>query len=280
MKPLFLLFFFHFLLCVSRKAPNCRVKRYRSPTVLELREEVTKQHRNGTCSGKWYDGSSWRGELKTRENSAGVTFFYIFAFLFSVFLSFCAGITLWWQNLLENPDCVKSIRIFLDGELAKDLERPGSKQEKIQIPYISTKCRIHSVLLTVEVDTNERLRCYQASIAVTHHPRHKGECNEETPGVQNHLPVSEEAPNQNNTTPECDVRTKPTDCTVQKAMGNNETSTGAIIACSVIGSGIVLILMVGITLWRKKSNSSPKNPPKEINQNNVYGICSEGHADD
>ena len=77
---------FHFLLCVSTKAPNCRVKRYRSPTVLELREEVTKQHRNGTCSGKWYDGSSWRGELKTRENSAVVTFFCIFAFLFSVFL--------------------------------------------------------------------------------------------------------------------------------------------------------------------------------------------------
>ena len=109
---------------------------------------------------------------------------------------------------------------------------------------------------------NGRLRCYQASISVTHHPRHKGVCNEETPGVQNRLPVSEEAPNQNNTTPESDVRTKPTDCTVQKEMGNNESSTGTIIACSVVGSGIVLFLIVGITLLRKKSSSSLKNPTK------------------
>ena len=254
MKPLFLLFFSPLLIHASAKAPDCRVKKFKP---LPAPEAVSEQYRNGTCpgdwlpvTGHWYD-SSWKGQFKTKKNGA--------------------GITLWWQNLLENPDCVKSVRIFLDGELAKDLERPGSKQKKIQIPYIRPKCRIHSVLLTVEVDTNGRLRCYQASIAVTHNPRDKRDCKEETSGVQNRLPISEESTNKSSTTSESDVTTKP-NCTVQREVGNSETSTGTIIACSVIGSGFILILIIGITLWRKKPSSSLMNPPKDIDQNNrIHG---------
>ena len=258
MKPLFLLFFSPLLIHASAKAPDCRVKKFKP---LPAPEAVSEQYRNGTCpgdwlpvTGHWYD-SSWKGQFKTKKNGA--------------------GITLWWQNLLENPDCVKSIRIFLDGELAKDLERPSSKQKKIQIPYIRPKCRIHSVLLTLEVDTNGRLRCYQASTAVTHHPRDKRDCKEETSGVQNRIPVSEETPNQNSTTSEeSDVGTKPTDCIVQREMENNECSSRIIIACSAIGSGIVLILTVLLCV----GSSSPKNPAKDSDQNN--GIHGEGHADE
>ena len=171
-NTVFLLLFSRFLVHVSTKDQNCEVKRFLMgpPLVLEAAQN---------CFG---DGSVWRGQLQTRQTST--------------------HITIWWQKLLHNPNCVKGIRLYLDGELVKDLERPDSKQKKIKIPYNRTKCKRHSVLLTVEVDTNESERCYKASMTMTHVARNKNEenCNKNDPRAENDPAVSESAPDDKATT--------------------------------------------------------------------------------
>ena len=154
-KTVFLLLFILFLVHVSTKDQNC---------------EVLEAAHN--CFG---DGSVWRGQVQTRQSGA--------------------HITIWWQNLLHNPGCVKNIRLFLDGELVKDLEWPDSKQKKIQIPYKWTQCRKHSVLLTVDMEMNRRERSYKALITMTHIDRNNNDENDENckkvaPGAKNDVAVS------------------------------------------------------------------------------------------
>jgi len=71
--------------------------------------------------------------------------------------------------LINNPNCVDTISLYVDGELVKDQERPRPKQTKIDIKFAHTKCRSHSVILTVEVHIKGKDACYKASSRLTHH---------------------------------------------------------------------------------------------------------------
>ena len=80
----------------------------------------------------------------------------------------------------------------------KDLEWPDSKQKKIQIPYNRTICRMHSILLTVEVDMNGWERCYKASITMTHINENNNDenCNKVARGAENDVAVSSLPPRE------------------------------------------------------------------------------------
>ena len=71
--------------------------------------------------------------------------------------------------MINNPNCVDTISIYLDGDLVKDQERPRPKQSKLDIKYAQTKCRSHSVILTVEVNIKGKEACYKASSRLTRH---------------------------------------------------------------------------------------------------------------
>ena len=71
--------------------------------------------------------------------------------------------------MINNPNCVDTISLYLDGELVRDQERPRPKQTKLEIKYAYTKCRSHSVILTVEVYIKGKEACYKASNRLTHH---------------------------------------------------------------------------------------------------------------
>ena len=66
--------------------------------------------------------------------------------------------------------------------------------------YNRTKCRKHSVLLTVEMDMNGRERCYKASITMTHINRNNNDenCNKvaPSPGAENDVAVSSLPPHE------------------------------------------------------------------------------------
>ena len=139
MSMLFVIFLFSFLAPNSIEASNCVAKNFR------LQKSPTLKGAALNCSEA---GSSWRGSLKTRQTRR--------------------GITLRWLDLINNPNCVDTISIYLDGELVKDQERPRPKQTKLEIKYAHTKCRSHSVLLTVEVYIKGKKACYKASSRLTH----------------------------------------------------------------------------------------------------------------
>ena len=71
--------------------------------------------------------------------------------------------------MINNPNCVDTISIYLDGDLVKDQERPRPKQTKFEIKYAHTKCRSYSVTLTVEVNIKGKEACYKASSRLTYH---------------------------------------------------------------------------------------------------------------
>jgi len=71
--------------------------------------------------------------------------------------------------LINNPNCVDAISLYLDGELVRNQERPRPKQTKLEIKYAHKKCRSHSVILTVEVHIKGKEACYKASSRLTHH---------------------------------------------------------------------------------------------------------------
>ena len=71
--------------------------------------------------------------------------------------------------MINNPNCVDAISIYLDGDLVKDQERPRSKQTKLEIKYAHTKCTSHFLILTVEVHIKGKEACYKASSRLTYH---------------------------------------------------------------------------------------------------------------
>merc|ERR1712156_504170 len=129
-----------FLAPNSIEASNCVTKTFRLQKSPALKGAALN------CSEA---GSGWRGSLKTRQTRR--------------------GITLRWLDLINNPNCVDTISLYLDGELVTDQERPRPKQRKIEIKYAHTKCRSHSVILTVEVHVQGKEACYKASSRLTRH---------------------------------------------------------------------------------------------------------------
>ena len=82
--------------------------------------------------------------------------------------------------------------------MLSNLEWPDSKQKKIYILYNRTKCRKHSVLLTVEMDMQGRERCYKASITMTHINRNNNDenCNKVAPRAENEVSFSSLPPRE------------------------------------------------------------------------------------
>ena len=135
-----MIYLFSFLAPNPIEASNCVTKNFR------LQKSPTVKGAALNCSQA---GSSWRGSLKTRQTRR--------------------GISLRWLDLINNPNCVDTISLYLDGELVRDQERPRPKQTKLEIKYAHTKCRSHSVILTVEVYIRGKEACYKASSRLTHH---------------------------------------------------------------------------------------------------------------
>ena len=71
--------------------------------------------------------------------------------------------------MINNPNCVDTISLYLDGDIVRDNERPRPKQTKLEIKHAHAKCRSHSVILTVEVYIKGKEACYRASSRLTHH---------------------------------------------------------------------------------------------------------------
>ena len=140
MSPIYLIYLFSFLAPNSIAASNCVAKNFR------LQKSPTLKGAALNCSEA---GSSWRGSLKTRQTRR--------------------GITLRWLDLINNPNCVDAISLYLDGELVRNQERPRPKQTKLEIKYAHKKSRSHSVILTVEVHIKGKEACYKASSRLTHH---------------------------------------------------------------------------------------------------------------
>ena len=138
MSPLFLLPLFPFLAhtYTVTEPSHCEEKKIsnRSPT----------KEAAGNCSVE--GGSSWEGNLRTRQ--------------------YRTGISIDWQNLLQNQTCVNGIRLFLDGEL-KNSTQLGHKPEKLEIRYNNPKCMSYSVQLTIEVEAKNK-SCYKASQKLSH----------------------------------------------------------------------------------------------------------------
>ena len=138
MSPLFLLPLFPFLAhtYTVTEPSHCEEKKIsnRSPT----------KEAAGNCSVE--GGSSWEGNLRTRQ--------------------YRTGISIDWQNLLQNQTCVNGIRLFLDGEL-KNSTQLGHNPEKLEIQYNNPKCMSYSVQLTIEVEAKNK-SCYKASQKLSH----------------------------------------------------------------------------------------------------------------
>jgi len=215
------------------------------------------------CSSKKVE-DRWRGELIYE------------------FLEDSSGIRVKWKHILQKPACWGvTVKFFVDNLEIKKFYSKGHKVDWVEIKSDTTfELKIRAVYMTEP-------KCFQASWTIN--MDNARSTNTTTTTTTTLLPrftlVDNSKPELEETTTL--TVTENTVVTNERVFRREEDDGGSennnntiVVAGSVGGSAVVLVSLVGIGLWRKKSRSSPEKSPEDVDENPVYGIYSDNPEDD
>lgn len=193
------------------------------------------------------------------------------------YLEDSSGIRVKWKHILQRSDCnTVRLKFFVDNLLAKEV----SHEKHRDIYWVEIKAE-KTFELKIEAHYKTEPKCFQASKTINMNPV-EGASKEKVHGTLPDLKFTVALEPEETTTlavTENNVVMNETALGQEGGEGgSDEAADTVIIACSVGGSAIVLVVVIALSL--RKSRSSAKNSPEEVDDNPDYGIYSDNPDDD